>query len=67
MYNVLIGICQNLFDLYNLIVKTFISFNHNDNINSSKIDINTNNNNNNINYNSDENNLDYYYISEGLT
>ena len=54
--NVLIGICQNLFDLYNLIVKTFISFTQN--INTS----NTNNNNDNLN----ETNLDYYYISEGV-
>ena len=57
----LIDICQNLFDLYNLIVKTFISFSHSDNGNDS----NTNNKINN-NENLDDNHLDYYYISEGL-
>ena len=45
----LLGLCQNLFDLYNMIVKTYISFNNGNN------DSNTN-----------EVNLEYYYISEGV-
>ena len=57
--NALIGICQNLFDLYNLIVKTFISFTQNINTSNSS---NTSNNNDTFN----ETNLDYYYISEGV-
>ena len=31
----LLGLCQNLFDLYNMIVKTFISFNNNTNNNET--------------------------------
>ena len=47
----LLGLCQNLFDLYNMLVKTFISFSNSNN---------TNNNNSNENYD------EYFYVSEGI-
>ena len=49
--NLLNNLCQNLFDLYNIIVKTFISFNNNNNNNESNVN---------------EEYLEYYYISEGV-
>ena len=53
--NFLVNLCQNLFDLYNMILNTYIST-ESPNIN------NANNSNNNIN----GNNLDYFYVSEGV-
>ena len=49
----LLNLCQNLFDLYNMILNTYIST-------DKKV-----NNTNGIN-NNDENNLEYFYISEGV-
>ena len=49
----LTGLCQNLFDLYNMILKTFISFNNGTNEGGNG-------------NNSNETNLEYYYISEGI-
>ena len=53
----LLGLCQNLFDLYDMILKTYISINNTNNNN-------TNNNNGLDNIN--DINLDYYYASEGV-
>ena len=55
--NFLVNLCQNLFDLYNMILNTYIST-ESSNINDS----NTNNNSNNIN----DNSSDYFYVSEGV-
>ena len=49
----LLGLIQNLFDLYDMILKTYISINNN------------NNNNDNLKHINDIN-LDYYYTSEGV-
>ena len=49
----LLVLCQNLFDLYDMILKTYISIN------------NSNNNNDNLKHIIDIN-LDYYYTSEGV-